>query len=289
MPVMPSAALVSAVGVEALEVGRGRGRGRGGCGHGLSPFRLSRCRSGSGSRRLRRPLVVGTVATSGLGSCAGLDIDDRGAAGERGALDDDGRQRVLAPDLLHPEPAGVGDLRGGLERLGEVAPEPRHLVGALERPLRVREEAAAGAVDGGAVAHAGEDVLEHLPPPVVGVHVVRDRHRESPADGRWRARRAHAPPRRRRGGGPPRARAGRRRVSFSRAAASPSAPGNSAKSPRGRAATSSSGTATSSRAPPRCRARRILRPVRARHEPAQPRVPLAILREQHEPRGADRA
>ena len=38
----------------------------------------------------------------------------------------------------------VGDLRGGLQPLGEVGPEPRHLLRPLERPLGVGGEAAAG-------------------------------------------------------------------------------------------------------------------------------------------------
>ena len=101
-----------------------------------------------------------------------------GAAGQRTRLDQHRRQRVLAPDLLHPEPAGVGNLGRGREPLGEVAPQPGHLGGPLERALRVGEEPSPGLLDGGAEPDAGEHVLQHLPLPDVGVHVVHDGHRD---------------------------------------------------------------------------------------------------------------
>jgi hypothetical protein len=107
--------------------------------------------------------------------------DRRGGGGERGrprlrGRGEDRRQRVLAADLVEPEPARIGDLRRRLEPFREVGPQLRHLLRSLQRPLGVREEPAPGAIDGGAEANAGEDVLQRLPPAVVRVHVVGDRH-----------------------------------------------------------------------------------------------------------------
>ncbi len=100
---------------------------------------------------------------------------DRGALRAVSSRRHQRRERVLAADLVHPEGAAVGDPGSRLQPLGEVAPEPRHLLRSLERPLGVGEEAAPRLLDRDAVPDAGEDVLQHLPPPRVGMDVVGDR------------------------------------------------------------------------------------------------------------------
>ena len=88
---------------------------------------------------------------------------------------------MLAADRLEPEAAGLGHLGRGGEPLGEVGPELTHLLRPLQRPLGVGEEAAARLLHGRPEPHAGEHVLKGLTAPVVGVHVVRHRHRDAEA------------------------------------------------------------------------------------------------------------
>ncbi len=94
----------------------------------------------------------------------------------RGALGEDRRQGMLPADLLEPEGAPGGDLRGRLQPLREVGPQARHLLGPLHRALGVGEEAAPHLVEAGSEPDAGEDVLQGLAPPVVGMDVVHHRH-----------------------------------------------------------------------------------------------------------------
>ncbi len=205
--------------------------------------------------------------------------------GQRRRLDQHRRERVLAPDLFQPEQATAGDLGRGLETFGEVAPQPGHLLGPLERPLRVGKEPPPSLLDGGAQPDAGEHVLQDLALADVRVHVVHHRHRDAqpPAHraGRQHARllACHAVTRDRQGEplaeGLPEPRRG---VAVGARVERKEAPG--ARRHRLQRHPDLLLRAPRRGAPSACTGGTFMPAVGARDEPAQPGVALPVLREQ---------
>jgi hypothetical protein len=86
--------------------------------------------------------------------------------------------RVLVPELVQAEAAGLGDLERARERLGVATKKVRHGLGVFEMPLGVGLEAEAGLVDGAVRANAGDQVEQRLAAGSVHAHVVgRDQRR----------------------------------------------------------------------------------------------------------------
>ena len=82
--------------------------------------------------------------------------------------------------LLEREFAEVEEAQRPVDRLGRAAEQPRHLLRALQVPLRIGLEQPAGRVDGDVLADAGHDVLQRPLFRCVIEHVVHgDERNES--------------------------------------------------------------------------------------------------------------
>jgi hypothetical protein len=85
---------------------------------------------------------------------------------------------IFVLELAKREAAGVGDLQGALDRLGEIHKKPRHLLGRLEITFLVHRQSEARFGNGAGRADAGQNVGERPALRTVIMHIVdRDERR----------------------------------------------------------------------------------------------------------------
>ena len=79
---------------------------------------------------------------------------------------------IFVAQFIEREAAGIGQLRGILQRLRPAPEQPLHLVGRFQMPLGIGLQAEAGFLDRHMLADAGQDVLQRAPLRRVIEHIV---------------------------------------------------------------------------------------------------------------------